>query len=279
MLKRLNAGAAVQAACAMELWRKADFEGERIVVDALVRRRAAEKALFLTPPNGAWAPAPSPLLRPVIDLDALDLVPLRRPVEVETSFDGRPGHGAPGGPVPTTGRAGARARARRRRSPPRPKPSPPGSDDLRRPGAEPEPERRAAKPEIAAVRRSGPAPAGGLAEPIERVRRPTSRRRADARAGAEPGREPEPEPSVRRAADLGRAGRRRRAGDPAAPRPTIVRRRPEPVRMADLEAAPSEFIPARTRPAAAAKAGLGGLGPRCWRCWAWPSSASASSGA
>ena len=42
MLKRLNAGEAVQAACAMELWRKADFEGERIVIDALVRRRAAE---------------------------------------------------------------------------------------------------------------------------------------------------------------------------------------------------------------------------------------------
>lgn len=88
VLKRLNAGAAVQAACAMELWRKADFEGERIVVDTLVRRRAAEKALFLTPVNGDFAPAPSPMIRPVIDLDALDLVPLRRPVELETSLDG-----------------------------------------------------------------------------------------------------------------------------------------------------------------------------------------------
>ena len=88
VLKRLNAGAAVQAACAMELWRKADFEGERIVVDTLVRRRAAEKALFLTPANGDFAPAPSPIIRPIIDLDALDLVPLRRPVELETSFDG-----------------------------------------------------------------------------------------------------------------------------------------------------------------------------------------------
>ena len=88
VLKRLNAGAAVQAACAMELWRKADFEGERIVVDALVRRRAAEKALFLTPPGDDFAPAPSPIIRPVIDLDALDLVPLRRPVELEASFQG-----------------------------------------------------------------------------------------------------------------------------------------------------------------------------------------------
>lgn len=88
VLKRLNAGAAVQAACAMELWRKADFEGERIVVDALVRRRAAEKALFLAPTGDDWVPAPSPIIRPVIDLDALDLVPLRRPVELQTSFEG-----------------------------------------------------------------------------------------------------------------------------------------------------------------------------------------------
>lgn len=88
VLKRLNAGAMVQAACAMELWRKADFEGERIVVDALVRRRAAEKALFLTPAGDAWVPAPSPILRPLIDLDALDLVPARRPVALETSLEG-----------------------------------------------------------------------------------------------------------------------------------------------------------------------------------------------
>ena len=88
MLKRLNAGETVQAACAMELWRKADFEGERIVIDALVRRRAAEKALFLTPADDAWTPAPSPLLRPVLDLDGLDLVPLQRPVEVTTRLEG-----------------------------------------------------------------------------------------------------------------------------------------------------------------------------------------------
>ncbi|MDZ4375220.1 MAG: lysozyme [Phenylobacterium sp.] len=88
VLKRLNAGAAVQAGCAMELWRKTDFEGERIVLDALVRRRAHEKALFLTPDDGIWAPAPSSVLRPVIDLDALDLVPVRRPVTVEATFEG-----------------------------------------------------------------------------------------------------------------------------------------------------------------------------------------------
>ena len=48
VLRRLNEGSHLQAACAMEMWRTADFEGERIVIDALVRRRSAEMALFLT---------------------------------------------------------------------------------------------------------------------------------------------------------------------------------------------------------------------------------------
>jgi lysozyme len=41
VLKRLNEGRLVEAACGMELWRKSYFEGDRIVVDALVRRRAS----------------------------------------------------------------------------------------------------------------------------------------------------------------------------------------------------------------------------------------------
>jgi len=88
VLKRLNEGAMVQAACAMELWRKAEFQGDRIVIDALVRRRSAEKLLFLTPPGDAWVPAPSPILRAVLDTDAHDVVPRQAPVEVRTSLDG-----------------------------------------------------------------------------------------------------------------------------------------------------------------------------------------------
>ena len=88
VLKRLNEGAMVQAACAMELWRKAEFHGDRIVIDALVRRRSAEKLLFLTPPGDAWVPAPSPILRAVLDTDAHDVVPRQAPVEVRTSLDG-----------------------------------------------------------------------------------------------------------------------------------------------------------------------------------------------
>src|SRR5579863_1277825 len=74
-LRRLNEGRPLEAALAMELWRKSDLEGERIVVDALVRRRAAEKALFLKPVEG-WTPAPTPVLPPRIDYDALALMPL-----------------------------------------------------------------------------------------------------------------------------------------------------------------------------------------------------------
>lgn len=87
VLKRLNEGALIQAACAMELWRKAEFGGERIVIDALVRRRAAEKALFLTPPDG-WPVAPTPVLAPMLDADAEGLVPREPPVPVTASLDG-----------------------------------------------------------------------------------------------------------------------------------------------------------------------------------------------
>lgn len=84
VLRRVNEGALIQAACAIEMWRKADFEGERIVVDALVRRRAAEKTLFLTPSDG-WIPAPSPILRPRVDYDVG--LP-KNAAELETSMTG-----------------------------------------------------------------------------------------------------------------------------------------------------------------------------------------------
>jgi lysozyme len=86
-LRRLNEGKLLEAALAMELWRKADLEGERIVVDALVRRRAAEKALFLQPVDG-WMAAPTPLLQPKLDYDALGLIPLTTPVTTQTSMEG-----------------------------------------------------------------------------------------------------------------------------------------------------------------------------------------------
>lgn len=88
VLRRINEGSLLQAACAMEMWRKADFEGERIVIDALVRRRAAEKTLFLTPPDGQWVPAPSPVLRPKVDYDASCAVPKQTPAAVSARLEG-----------------------------------------------------------------------------------------------------------------------------------------------------------------------------------------------
>lgn len=88
VLKRMNEGAPILAACAMELWRKAEVGGERIVVDALVRRRAAEKALFLTPEGGAWPTAPSHILKPLVDADAYEVVPRQTPVEVAAGLEG-----------------------------------------------------------------------------------------------------------------------------------------------------------------------------------------------
>lgn len=87
VLRRLNEGSLIQAACAMELWRKAEFEGEIIVVDALVRRRSAEKTLFLTPMNG-WVAAPSPVVRPNIDLDAAGVVPRQAPTALSAPMVG-----------------------------------------------------------------------------------------------------------------------------------------------------------------------------------------------
>jgi len=51
-LQRFNAGDSLGAAQEIERWCRADLSGEAQVVDALVRRRAAEKAHFLTPPGG-----------------------------------------------------------------------------------------------------------------------------------------------------------------------------------------------------------------------------------
>lgn len=87
VLRRLNEGDVIEAACAMELWRKAEFEGEIIVVDALVRRRSAEKTLFLTPMDG-WRPAPSSILRPSVDLDVAGVVPRQSPTALTVRLDG-----------------------------------------------------------------------------------------------------------------------------------------------------------------------------------------------
>ncbi|MEZ5956413.1 MAG: lysozyme [Hyphomonadaceae bacterium] len=64
-LRRINAGDHVAAACAMDAWRKSDVSGELVIVDALVRRRTTEKALFLK--DLPYAAAPSVFVRPQLD--------------------------------------------------------------------------------------------------------------------------------------------------------------------------------------------------------------------
>jgi lysozyme len=68
VLRRVNAGDFVAAACALDAWRKADVGGETVVVDCLVRRRAAEKALFLR--DMAQDGAPSVFMRAKLDYAA-----------------------------------------------------------------------------------------------------------------------------------------------------------------------------------------------------------------
>jgi GH24 family phage-related lysozyme (muramidase) len=68
VLRRVNAGDFVAAGCAIDAWRKADVGGETVIVDSLVRRRAAEKALFLR--DIANDTAPSVFLRAKLDYAA-----------------------------------------------------------------------------------------------------------------------------------------------------------------------------------------------------------------
>jgi lysozyme len=87
VLKRVNEGRLTEAACAIDLWRKADLNGDTLILDALIRRRAAEKALFLTPPDG-FVPTPSPLVRPSVDETLAPALPQSRPTDIAVPMEG-----------------------------------------------------------------------------------------------------------------------------------------------------------------------------------------------
>lgn len=63
VLRRANQGEWAGAACAMDAWRKSTVCGESEVMEALVRRRAQEKAMLAEATEGA----PSAWLKPEID--------------------------------------------------------------------------------------------------------------------------------------------------------------------------------------------------------------------
>lgn len=69
VLNYVNAGEMLAAAESFSAWRKARIGGRLIVVDALVRRRTAEKNMFLSHPNGPPS-APSLIVRPELDVAA-----------------------------------------------------------------------------------------------------------------------------------------------------------------------------------------------------------------
>ena len=62
----MNNGRPLEAAAGFDEWRKSIIKGRAYVVDALVRRRTAEKALFLRPESGVVA-APRNELPPQSD--------------------------------------------------------------------------------------------------------------------------------------------------------------------------------------------------------------------
>lgn len=83
VVRLVNQGAMLEAAQAMEAWRKSDIADESVVVDGLIRRRAAERMLFLTPPGGFVA-TPAAVVAPRLDKGAA----FARPVEVTVALEG-----------------------------------------------------------------------------------------------------------------------------------------------------------------------------------------------
>ena len=74
VLRHLNQGEPICAAIAMNAWRRSNINGQHIVVDALVRRRALETAMFLDT-IGPRPAAPSPIILPQLDYSASLLAP------------------------------------------------------------------------------------------------------------------------------------------------------------------------------------------------------------
>ncbi|MEL7041773.1 MAG: glycoside hydrolase family protein [Pseudomonadota bacterium] len=81
VVAHMNGGNRLDAAHAFDQWRRAKIGGRVQIVDALVRRRAAEKALFLNPPGRAPS-ASSHLYRAMLDSPALP-APQRQEIVVE----------------------------------------------------------------------------------------------------------------------------------------------------------------------------------------------------
>lgn len=100
VLSDLNSGERLIAAEEMSAWRKARVNGKLILVDALVRRRAAERALFLEHPSGRVSIA-SAIVRPEIDVTASIMTPRESATILHPRYEGgRASVGEEGKPSP-----------------------------------------------------------------------------------------------------------------------------------------------------------------------------------
>jgi GH24 family phage-related lysozyme (muramidase) len=68
VLRKLNEGDKLSAARAFEMWTKARVNGELVALDGLVRRRAAEKSLFLMPTDASLV-VPTSDVRPASECE------------------------------------------------------------------------------------------------------------------------------------------------------------------------------------------------------------------
>ncbi len=98
-LRALNNGRPLDAAHGFDIWRKSEIDGKVFVVDALVRRRTAEKALFLRPENHTLQ-ASRVALPPIVDsqlqgLDTNDGLPVFTAAEADTIVAEAPYDSAP----------------------------------------------------------------------------------------------------------------------------------------------------------------------------------------
>jgi lysozyme len=146
-MRRLNAGDYMGCAREIERWRMAELAGRGQVVDALVRRRAAEKALFLTPPEG-FPKAAGARLKPRFDGDRRSLMLAETPVETPTE------------PASAAMTAAQNVAARLRALMP---------DPVAQPAPEPEPPEPPEPPELELPESAGNSP-GVLEEPEENFR-------------------------------------------------------------------------------------------------------------
>lgn len=92
IVRNLNAGDYLAAANGFDLWRKARLHGRVMVVDALVRRRAAEKMMFLEHPSGQPS-ASTPMVTPEQDFNGdgpSRREPLRQPMADDFDQDDSP---------------------------------------------------------------------------------------------------------------------------------------------------------------------------------------------